>query len=409
MSTITPDDRFYDRVQPNRLSPKDERIKFLEKKLSSAFRKGLNVGVQGLHRIAPSDHLPIEATVFRAEGKPMHLLSWNMLSDTHLGNYYRNINLVDAVLNDPAIPAENKFKTRGHWLLFFMADHLRKTGRDTITLDKNTIRQFVEEYPFERGFSKKDAKEIVEHFLENGLEEPFMKSVQHAIEIHFSISEGYLRWENRLPLIKANKPLLKQIAKQDIICLQECTTPRDIFSLLPKKEYQIIHHAVQAGDNAVIVFNAEKYEVMKDENDLPLIKRFSLGNSSKPCILCTLKSRLDPEALPLVVGSIHHPGGDENELNHIQQQLEELQGKENYDVFILGDFNHLEDFFQKLPKKFSMMMPKDGTMAGPDYGSTNKPIDGLYTNRANKVALSVVQMPHAPPINLPLKITIRLY
>ncbi len=408
MSTIQPDDRFYDRVQPNRLSQKDERILSLEKKLSHAFRKGLNVRIQGLHRLAPSDHLPIEATFQRNKGKPIHVLSWNMLSDTHLGNYYRNISIVTRLLEDPAISASNKFKSAGHWLLFFIADHLRKSQSNEITIDKNSLINFLNEYKFDKAFSQKDAKEIVDHYLEGDQEELFMQSIAHAVEIHFSITEGYLRWENRFSLIKTNKALLREFTNQDIICLQECTNPKDISTLLSKKNHEMISHSVRAGDHAVIIFDPQKHEIMKDQNNKPLIRKFSLGHNSKPCILAVLKSATDKTASPFIIGSIHHPGGDEDELELVQNELQEVQGNEDYDVLVMGDFNHIEDFFKKTTKKFAVIMPGHATMAGPDYGSTNKSIDGIYTNRATKIGLKVVEMPIAPSITLPLHISIKL-
>ncbi|MGD9591293.1 MAG: hypothetical protein AB7V32_02100 [Candidatus Berkiella sp.] len=392
----------------------------LEVLFNNPFRYGLNVNVQGLFREAASDHLPISITYHKTSDNNIAMLSWNLLADIHLGNYYRNVKIFDSIEKDENIENENVFKHRAHWLLSYLAEALLKQGQDVV-INEDVFDEIIEIIDFSQERNpqkaKQDARKIIHYFLDqnNPNHEVFIQSLIHSVEIAYAKSQGYLKWEHRLELIKANKNLVKKLVKKDILCFQECTNPEDMLNLLREnsgKNYKMIIHKVSEGtnDHCVIIYNADKYELSLDDNNEPKIHRFGLAKNTKPCLLAKFREVNKPDKKEFVIGSIHHPGGNESELKAIKLELDTFLKKSitQDPVFILGDFNHDNQFFKnENTENFKVKMPQKGTMAGPDFGSVNKPIDGVMSNKADKLSIKPIKMPLAPRVELPLRIVFK--
>ncbi|MBS0285735.1 MAG: hypothetical protein JSR17_00040 [Proteobacteria bacterium] len=389
----------------------------LEYLLNNAFRYGLNVDIQGLFREAASDHLPISIAYNTPDGNKLALASWNLLADVHLGNYYRNVKIFDIIENDPNIKNDNSFKRRAHWLLSYLAEKLIKQGKDVV-IDEDEIDNLLASIDFSKERNpekaKSDARNIIHYFLDknNPKHEIFIQSLIHSVEIAYAKSQGYLKWEHRFELIKNNKALIQKLNKKDILCFQECTNPEDMLKLLREtsgKNFKMIQHRVsgRTNDHCVIIYNADKYELSADNNNQPQVHRFGLANNTKPCLLARFYALDDAEKKEFVIGSIHHPGGPEKSIKEIKHELDTFQAKAHPQeaVFILGDFNHDRQFFENENiENFEVKMPQKGTMAGPDFGSVNKPIDGVLSNRAGGLDVKTITMPAAPRVELPIRI-----
>lgn len=391
-------------------------LQSLDKKLNAAFRQGLNVDVQGLFREAPSDHMPISIK-FSDNNEKINMASWNMLADVHLGNYYRNVKIFEILENDASIPKENAFKQRGHWLLSYIAQALLKQGNEII-IQESELEQLIEQIDLSKERSpakaKDDARRIMQHYTnpDSPHREEFIQSIIHSVEIEYAKTHGYLKWEHRFDLIKNNKILISQLGKKDILSFQECTNPNDMLQLLRTttgKNYKMIQHKVseRTNDHCVIIYDADKFDIAKNINGENEVLKFGLNNNTKPCMLARFFPKNDNELKPFIVGSIHHPGGKENDIKEILAQVEKLNPdkSQNDNVFILGDYNHEQHFFKEaLPENFNMIMPSKGTMAGPDFGSKNKAIDGILTNMENQTRVSTIPMQQAARVELPIKI-----
>ena len=102
-----------------------------------------------------------------------------------------------------------------------------------------------------------------------------------------------------------------------------------------------------------------------------------------------------------MVGSIHHAGGKQNLLEKLLHKVGSFkQEGEKLDFYLLGDYNHTEDFF----KYDQMIYPLRGTMAGSDYGNVNRPIDAVLTNQsASNMTVHVIdKLKISAPAHRPL-------
>jgi hypothetical protein len=149
-------------------------------------------------------------------------------------------------------------------------------------------------------------------------------------------------------------------------------------------------------DHCALFYNPHKYELVGEA------KCFALENNKKPCLMARFKDKATGQ--DLIIGSIHHPGGHENHIHEIVEQLKDLS-ENTLPTYILGDYNHTESFFKSSIPDYEILFPKLGTMAGGDYGNTNLSIDAVLTNtNRNHLEISRLPMMACPPALMPIKV-----
>lgn len=431
-------------------SRKDRRLYFLKNKAvlkekleQSAFRKGISPAIQGIMKLAPSDHVPITVNF---DGTS--LASWNLLSDEHTSNFFLDVGRKKHFIEHP-LRTDGKKISWGSVLeklgLFILENSFKdKENIYQIQITSELLNKFVEaqrqraqklqnhlnsisgENNIKQALSKiekainniKDAEELVALLTDtkHTQHDDFKNSLIHIIELSYSIHYGFVRWENRLNKIRENKRLLTNLVSHEILCFQECTNPKDMLNLLQywseenqlDKKFSMISYAVEnnSKDNCVIIYDQNKY-LLEDYEYFGLSFNSATQQYTKPCILAKFHSLNNQNSF--IVGSIHHPGGRVSELSSILEKVKILDT--NIPVIVLGDFNHEDIFFRNDLKdsKFSMVMPRSGTMAGFEYGNNNKAIDGALTNSLQPVKVDLLQQyPFAEQVTLPIKIEISL-
>jgi endonuclease/exonuclease/phosphatase family metal-dependent hydrolase len=250
---------------------------------------------------------------------------------------------------------------------------------------------------------------------------------------HIKNPNGVLRWENRFALFKKNKPAVAELMSQDIVALQECTSPSDIEDLFrdhqgENKRMAFISHTISRSlpstDNIVIAYDQNKFKLVESTDyENPLKTSFkgesikegkSIDVDLKPAIYCTLQDKKTGELF--IVASIHHPGGTHDFRSQIVDNIKLLQANQPHmPFFIAGDYNHTAQQFSKLDdenqsKVPPLFYPTDfGTMAGSDFGNTNKSIDAIMSNEhlEGRVVISSA-MTRSPPAETPLNISFQL-
>ena len=245
----------------------------------------------------------------------------------------------------------------------------------------------------------------------------YQLAIKHSLELiyHIKHPNGALRWDNRFSKLKENKKAVAELLTQDIIAFQECTMPSDLENLFidnapQEKQMMFIKHCVSAPststDNVVLAYDKNKFVLVEtSEHDNPLKTNFE---GKKPALFCKLKNIQTGEIF--IAGSIHHPGGNTDLRQEIMANIRKLQG-DNLQIpfFIAGDYNHTQKQFSTLTPDENNPLPKlfypnkMGTMAGSDYGNTNKSIDAIMSNiDLNEcVAISSTIQP-SPPAPTPM-------
>lgn len=380
----------------------------LEARLTqSAFRRGTSAFRLGLIPQGVSDHLPIAANISTSQ-QSIKLVSWNLLADQHLYNNFMNISgsqlLVDALLTvEPKSPYNHR--SIYHFFIELSRYLHAKCQRGKIVVDEATLNSFIEdpaatsilmrarseECPRQKKASVIEAREkLIAIMLDQSHPQAheFKLAIRHALEIYHHIKgsendlqPGELNWENRLTRLQQNDALQQQISSADIICLQECTTPDAIcdFITVCGKTIEVLTHRVndRTNDHCVLMYDSTRFDCVSE----PIFA--GLENKTKPCIFATLKDKSSGECI--IVGSIHHPGGDKYCLSEIEKHIQALQPKSppGYSYCIAGDFNHCDDFFElkkEVDDQHLMHYPQQGTMAGSDYGNVNRAIDAMMSD-----------------------------
>lgn len=402
-------------VGAERFSRYNENKKQLSEKLeSSAFRRGVSVGMRGMMKIAPSDHLPITIT-FR---KNISIASWNLLSDQFIWNYFREFGekpYFEIKRDDKALDWKTVFKDLTGFL--FKNSVRDQKGIYQIKFTAKLMEDFLAER--RENLENLKADEKTKTRAENALrdEEAFISlildrdhphhedmkiSLIHALEIRYAIDSGYLRWEKRFEKLAENKSLASGLAQHDFFTFQEATEPQDMLDLIRKynrKEFGMLVHRVenQSKDHCVIIYDRNKYALEGSP------KTFGLAKNTKPSMIAKFRSIIDGK--PIIIGSIHHAGRGKSEMKDILEQIQLLKGSEDVPVLIAGDYNHQSAFYQNdlTGTGFNLIMPNAPTMAGFEYGNLNKAIDGVLTNRATEVNVGVLpQNVFASQVELPI-------
>ncbi len=400
--------------------PDYKMIKFLlERNLAGcAFRRGTSAHRLGLIQEGVSDHLPIKILAKNGT-ESTSLISWNMLADEHLYNNFMNISgtselLANLAPNNIYGGVENRNKLYYYFseLGQFLYD---KQINDVITFDRKLLEQFNSLQKYESRLAKnrdpqkatenqilvKESRDAIAKTLldsEHKDAHEFQLAIQHSVDLIYHINHelGALKWSNRFKKLKENKSLIEKLSDTDFLCLQECTNPTDIQSLLPNKE-SLVHRINQdTKDHCVIFYDPKKFEVIGP----PFF--CALDNNKKPCIIARFKNK--ETGMELIVGSVHHPGGKANHLHDIIEKINTLKTSpdEEIECFLPGDYNHTRRFFDN-PKLF---YPKLGTMAGNDYGNMNNSIDAVLSNvQVSQIDVErISDLPLSPPVEMPLRV-----
>ena len=407
------------------------RIKQLEEQLeTSAFRRGTSVFRYGLIPQAPSDHLPISALVHPSQAPVLNLMSWNLLADAHLYNNFMNVSgthlLKETILQSGQanIYCSNSQDMLYHFfseLAQFLYKNKDKTA-EKIEVNDALLKQFIqlENQPCKltrsrnrslvaekENLAARSREQIINFFLDQSHchAQEFQLAIRHSVELihHITGDGGVLQWKNRFKHIEANIPLQLRMQRMDFVCLQECTKPDNLLDLLNQSDerYQLLSFSIDAHypDHCAILFDAQKY-VLDKRVDYAI-------EGKKPALFARFYPKGKPEQA-FIVASIHYPGGEHRLMSTLLEQIKALDNTaaKSLDYFMLGDYNHPEDFFQDIPSDAVMIFPQVGTMAGNDYGNMNQAIDGLCTN-LDKVAVEmqrIVELPAACPASTELSV-----
>lgn len=380
----------------------EKRLSLEEKLTHSAFRRGTSAFRLGLIPAGPSDHLPLIARIKHLEQADLTLLSWNLLADDHLYNNFMNISgirLLADILKEHYPEGNSYYDQQGNKLFYFFAELAqylyKKQANNRIHITKKLLQEFISIKSQSSNLARSRDPKIAEEKIKQvesaraeiialfcqALEPNFNQAhelqlaIKHSLEMihHIENPEGALKWANRFQHIKGNAALIKQLQNSDFLCLQECTKPDDIVSLLKTdgKEFLSITYRVdeRANDHCALIYDNKKFALIGEP------KKYALENK-KPCIFAKFQDRNTGECF--IVGSIHHPGGKHNFLDDLLKQVasfEQVPDEKNI-FYMLGDYNHTENFF----KHPNLFYPMQGTMAGCDFGNINCPIDALLTN-----------------------------
>jgi hypothetical protein len=383
-----------------------ERKQQLQEQLEgSAFRKGVSGGIQGVIKVAPSDHSPITVKY-----DDITIASWNLLSDEHTLNFFFNVSekkyFAEHKRAGKPIAWKEVFNDFGHFV--FNNSEVDQSGVYKINITKKLMDDFIAAKKLKQQ-DIQDAQEFVNIVLDstNPYHEDIKTSLIHILEIKFGIDKGYLQWKERFKLINQNKLLVKNIVQHDFLCFQECTNPQDMLTLVQnnsQKDFAMLYHRVKANseDNCVIIYDKNKYELIRHHN-------FGLAQNRKPCIVAQFRSLKTDESL--IVGSIHHAGTGKSEISLILEQVNQLLQGANDVVMVCGDYNHQSDFYRQdlMSTGFELKMPSKPTMAGFEYGNVNKAIDGVLTNRPIATTVHVLEQGmFASQVVLPMNITFEI-
>ena len=358
---------------------------------------------------AASDHLPIK---WKEEGdKGLEVLSWNMLSDEHLYNSFMNVANIEAYnkhfKENEALLVGNFYKDKLRTFFYELSEFARKEqgfseNNEAYAYSSKNLDEFSKsdfffptpKSPEEINARKESRLKMVDWFkglpkdlkVEGPNKQDFALSVAHSLQILHHIEHGGLKWtkdvDSRLSQLKesvASKKKREVLDKGGFICLQECTSPKEVLSLigLDDNKYQMITHNVREGskDNCVIIYDSSIYEVL-DKKKLALAH-----DKKKPALVVKFSNKSNPSEI--IIGSIHHPGGKENDMVKVTEAITQLNQSKKCKVVIAGDFNHESVFFKESCKDLKCFKPKLGTMAANDYNNRNKAIDLVFSNIEN--------------------------
>ena len=374
----------------------------IEHKLSqSAFRRGISAFRHGLMPAGISDHLPVSVT-FNLEAEPVSMMSWNLLADCHLYNNFLNISgseLLKKRIADGGNVYFSAEKNNLHHFFSELAEFYSK--KKSFSLDElawfvsldNQPSKLARSRDPEKALLKQDEvrvsrQQIVEMISgDAALKHEFGLSIEHSVSLYQQIVDGSLAWKHRYAQLKTNKQLVAKIQSCDLLCFQECTNPEDVKNLLGERMRVISHRVGRADDYCILAYDATQYELQFE-------KQFGLYG--KPAIAAQLQSK--KTGVDLVVGSVHHPGGDQDYSADILSQIDNPE----LPYLVVGDYNHTNDFFVGQGVGADCcLFPGKPTMAGNDYGNVNQAIDGAMTNIRGAVIEQVI-MPVLPPVNLGL-------
>lgn len=397
----------------------------LEKKLvGSAYRRGASTHRLGLIPEGVSDHVPIK--MFGNLGEfSTNLISWNLLADTHLYNNFMNITGTQQLLS--AISEYNIYggSENANKLYHYFSEigqflYNNRINNQVVRLDKTLLEQFNSLEHCEslltrsrdpiitkkKNAQTKESREEIAHILLNPEHEnahEFQLAIQHSVDLiyHIKHDDGALKWSNRFKKLQNNKELISTLIDADFICLQECTNPDDIQSLLPKKHCLMHRVNETTNDHCVLFYDHNKFKIIGE----PLF--FGLDHGKKPCIIARFENI--EFGTPLIVGSIHYPGGTEYFSQEIIDKINllKLTVAENILFYLPGDYNHSFEFFNASPSlEYQLVYPALGTMAGADYGNNNKSIDAVLTNASTSQVN--VERVHYIPISQPAELSLRV-
>lgn len=398
----------------------------LEKNLAaSAFMRGTSAHRLGLIPEGVSDHLPINVSI-KHHAKNTSIISWNLLADAHLYNNFMNITGTQqllAAISENNIYGGNENNNKLYYYFSELGQFLydNRINEQIITLDKALLEKFnsLEQYGSLLTRSRdpnstqskidqaKQSRDAIAKLLldkEHKDAHEFQLAIQHSVDLiyHIKHDKGALKWCNRLEKLKANNELVSMLNSTDFLCLQECTNPADLQVLLPNKT--CLTHRINntTSDHCVLFYDSAQYKLIGE----PLF--CELDNGKKPCIIARFKHiQLGHE---LIVGSVHHPGGEHHLIDDIHSKVNRLKttAEENIEFYLPGDYNHTHAFFnqQQPSSQHHLIYPTLGTMAGADYGNINKSIDAVLTNtNPNQINVERIHcVPVSKPAALPLKV-----
>lgn len=408
----------------------DERkeIKQKLKKYVGAYRFGMNsvldmnlLSMSEPRKYVISDHLPISIQTTGLYDYSIKLMSWNLLADVHMPNSFKDFRadyLNAKILGLSSFGYYGKKDSRDicdNFGLFFdlatfITSHpfyqdqssylrlLRPNGEEEqisteefeMVLNDWIVKKLDPEVKKWSGNISDEAlqqlrNEIVTQIKNKGFLDSFKSSCVSACKLIKHIES--MKWEQRLARLSENKTLIHQLKQQDFITLQECTQPEEflksIFGENWQQEYGLLKTKASTrkrgpysddlpGDWCVVIYKKSTWKL--DEYTLP--KFLALGNNNKPGILAKFVTIDENQAL--IVGSIHHPGGEN--LNQIDKVISETPDR--ITPFIInGDFNHTKDELS-VPAGVTLTESSSsfGTMAGNDW-------DGVHMGRSIDLCL----------------------
>ncbi len=410
-----------------------ERIQQLEEQLNgSAFRHGTSAFRYGLIPSGYSDHLPIVLTV----NEKFSAISWNLLADDHLYNNFMNISgsQLIADLLDQHFPEGTPYQGNLYHLFAELSQYLyTNLNNNQIIIDQNALDGFVslKNWPSRLARSRDPKKlgdkqkaiesaraHLVALILDNkqAFHNEIICAINHGLEMIYHIkneAHGVLRFDNRFKQIKEDASLCQQLMAQDILCLQECSSPQAIASLFTGsgKPYQMITHRIhdKTNDHCVIFFCPDKFSLVGEPvcGDL---------QGKKPYILAKLRNNKTQEVM--IVGSIHHPGGKHFMIPTLLAEAVKLKNAAPpaHSFFLLGDYNNTQSFYDKQRQDYEseddamlqyyLHYPRSGTLAGSDFGNGNQSIDAVLSNldSSNQQVALLTGLAHAAPAETPFSV-----
>ncbi|KTD66908.1 hypothetical protein Lste_3114 [Legionella steelei] len=379
-----------------------------------------------------SDHFPIQITAKCSNNQSYSVFSWNLLADVHLYNDFKDISeshFFEETISK--LSTDNiYFNERANDLFYFFSELgqylYTKCVKNTIVINRQLLDDFVS---LDQQMSKlswsanqviaknrrqqieKSRKLIIELMKDtmHPYAHKFQSAIKHCIELIHQIQNpnGVLRWESRFKLIKHNKSLIQQMIRDDFICLQECTTPEDIYNLLiaQGKSSKMLVYSINknTNDHCVLLYDDTQFKLVGD----PI---YHALDDKKPCIFAQFKHVITNHKV--IIASIHHPGGNHDYVNELFNQINQLRVRDfsEADYMVIGDYNHTKDFFSQHGLKYPIYYPSKCTMAGKDFGNINHAIDAVITNLDKKsIKVTVIEgLPVSHPIHCPVNIIFQL-
>lgn len=437
-------------LRENLIMPKTftQKQQELEAKLNHTFRYGSSAFRFGLVPKGVSDHLPIVSQLPLRKSKEINMMSWNLLADEHLFNNFMNISgslILQDAINEKIGEKENIYNGSSMYHLFaelaqFIYDKIPEESNEII-IDAKLLNDFIfnnsqpsrlarsrtPETAQEKARKVEKARRALTELLSdpnNQNAQEYQLAIKHSMELiyHIKNPNGVLKWKKRFSRLKENKNAVAELVSQDLLALQECSSPSDIESLFKDNQEQnkdmvfISHNtsnSLTSTDNVVLAYDQHKFNLVETTiHENPLRTNFE---GKKPAVFCKLQDKISGEMF--IFGSIHHPGGAHDLRHEIVNNIKLLQGDEpNMPFFIAGDYNHTAEQFAKLNGTGNSALPQMfnptniGTMAGSDYGNTNKSIDAIMSNEDldNCIAVSSAIKFSAPaktPINISFELS----
>lgn len=396
-----------------------EGIGYLSPYFKTVRRRTSSAVTYGLVKSAISDHVPIR---FDSKSKAKtHIISWNLLADPHLYNYFRNITGRKELLKH--LSDENLYKSQGKLFHFlselaqFLYKYCEKDGEITIT--EESLENFISGKPIARYQDSKlcggniteqailtARQEIIKViFSQDNTEETkheYRNLISHCMELiyHIQHEDGVLRWKNRIAMLRNNTKLMDELHTADFLCFQECTNPKDMLAILSDRKMRrmLTHNINGVDDHCVLIYDELKFTLVEG---FPVVKYDLVGK--KPCILARFKNNATDEEF--IMASIHYPGGHDNPeiMKKLIGQLVPLRkANEKISIYLVGDFNNSTGTIQ-VPKGFQLCHPTKGTTGAHEYGNVGKAVDAALTNHSENVDITLLEhIATAFPAHTPL-------